>query len=294
MLSLFRDWPWPIILKVLSLGIACKTLYVFYSEPSHTTEIDSPEPPLHDSHSSEPNSNDPNSSDEKSNDPNSSEEKSNDPNSSEEKSNELNSNEYNVLNMKINILYLELIKIQPQLEKIQTMLDSLTCNYTKSNSFGEDKKHKYNEIDTNSTELNFIESNVNQNIEINQIHDEIKTNTMVEDQDVEQSKENTVEQSKENPVEQSKENTVEQSKENPVEQSKENTVEQPNEGKVQETSDPVEMAYVEQTNETHMEQSNDTPKSDKTCSFILRSGQRKGQSCNSKVKGRHTYCGMHR
>jgi hypothetical protein len=277
MLSLFRDWPWPIILKVLSFGIACKTLYVFYSEPSHTTEIDSPEPPLHDTLSSDEKSNDPNSSEEKSNDPNSSE-----ANSNELNSNELNSNEYNVLNMKINILYLELIKIQPQLEKIQTTLDSLTCNSTKPNdSFEEDHKHKHNEIDTNSTfisqsvpeqhnELNFIESSVNQNIEINQIHDEIRT-TRVEDQDVEQSKENT------------------------VEQSSENTVEQPNEEKVQETSDPVEKAYVEkEINETRMEQSNDTPKSDKTCSFILRSGQRKGQSCNSKVKGRHTYCGMHR
>ena len=46
--------------------------------------------------------------------------------------------------MKINILYLELVKIQPQLEKIQTTLDSFA---TKSRECFEqdDRKHEIND-----------------------------------------------------------------------------------------------------------------------------------------------------
>ena len=281
MLSLFRDLPWPIILKVLSLGIACKTLYVFYSQPSDTlslTESPLAEPSLPDPSLAEPSLPDPSLAEPSLPDLNSTEH-----NSNEEKSSDLNSSEYNVLNMKINILYLELIKIQPQLEKIQTTLDSLI----KSNdSFEQDNTHEPNEIkDTSNSK--FMSQSVSEKdaefglieTHLNQTHHIEKTNALVE----ELSKECNVKETSD-PIE-----TINIEKE-----TNETLIEQSNEGDFKETS--VETPDVEkETNENHMDQSNvETPKSDKTCSFILRSGQRKGQSCNSKVKGRHTYCGMHR
>jgi hypothetical protein len=317
MLSLFRDWPWPIILKVLSFGIACKTLYVFYSEPNAPSL---PEPhSSQESLSSQPDSiedgpldgSEQNSIKDNSNQDNSIEDHSNQDNSIEDHSNQDNeselSSEYNVLNMKINILYLELIKIQPQLEKIQTTLDLLI----KSHDSFKDTTHKHNEMGDSSNsifmsqsvsekdaELNFIETHTNQT------HLETRTNTLVEQPIVnllEQPTVNILEQPTVNILEQPTINLIEQPtdfQEKPIvnilEEPNEN-IQQQNKDELKEMSEPVERVDVEQKNETLLEQSSvETPKSDKTCSFILRSGQRKGQSCNSKVKGRHTYCGMHR
>jgi hypothetical protein len=67
------------------------------------------------------------------------------------------------------------------------------------------------------------------------------------------------------------------------------------------TSEPcVDISEVKQEKiliDTNLEHEIDTPKSanDKTCSFILRTGLRKGQLCLSKVKGRNQmYCDIYR
>ena len=302
MLSLIRELPWPSIIKVFALGIACKTLYIFYSESSEkqddTKDQDlkpHPTEPIPPSEPVQP---------------------------SQESPEELNS--------QMKLVYQELIKILPQLENIYDKLESI---HTK---LGHTKPIHTPEFIIDSNHVNLINENVliekilfeqSQFIQ-DQVHfskDDFKINEALESdlqketallikQDVQEKEtasliKQDVQEKERDSLVQEKEidsvvNKVQEKEIDPVvnkvqENERDSVVnevqEKDNESELHKTDLQVEFKL---SCETHNEtEALDTPKSmnEKTCSFILRSGLRKGQLCNSKVKGKtQIYCGIHR
>ncbi len=292
MLSLIRELPWPSIIKVFALGIACKTLYIFYSESSEKQD-DTNDHVKHQSFEPIPPS---------------------EPDLPIQESQE-------ELNTQMKLVYQELIKILPQLENIYHKLESI---HTK---LGDTKPIHTPEFIIDSNHVNLINENVliekilfEQSQFIEEKHDlqiiepesylkkpiesdlpkEIESAVKEEkvlDSEVEEEKvlESPVKEEKVLESEVNKEEKVLDSEVNKEVEEKEIN----KESQEKETDLQVEfkLSCETHTNEIEKTDTLDTPKSvnEKTCSFILRSGLRKGQLCNSKVKGKtQLYCGIHR
>jgi len=288
MLSLIRELPWPSIIKVFALGIACKTLYIFYSESSDTKDdikkspvavlpIPASEPilpiqpiqpilPIQESRED--------------------------------------------LHRQMKLVYQELLKILPQLENIYDKLETI---HTK---LGHTQPIDTPEFLIESNHVNIINENVLiEKIQFEQaqfiqgrieVDESIKTEpesinvTEIELKEPESIHVTEIELKEPesihvNEIELKEPESINVTEIELKEPESFNVVSNAPESEVQPSCE-TPTHEINNTEALEALESLDTPKSiEKTCSFILRSGLRKGQLCNSKVKGKtQIYCGIHR